>query len=226
MTEEIETAQSRPSPSPAPGDDKAQEKKPHDKPRLANQLSLKIKNFGKTAAVALVTILILALSGSIYFLSKERTRAFNAINAKLAQLESHVQTIESKQGNSASTQSVESLRRDLQNFKEQTAGQFLAKERSIQEIKNLRPLPSTQQQNTAVEEQAPTIQQTTEHFVPPHPEPGNPAEAKSTPPPERSKEAQNSINFIETLAKNFIAIAKEVFHQIWDFLSELLKRPV
>ena len=192
-----------------------------ESPRLENPLSSpKTRNNIKVAGIALLLVLILGMGGAIYFLSKEKARG---IEAKLARLESRVQTLESRQSGTATAQSVESLRHDLQKFKEQTAEQFAVSERSVQELKTIRSLFAAPQQATpqitAVEQ---GVKQMAEPLVP-APQPDKPGKHE---PPSENKEAGGFIDFMAAVAKNFVAIAGEVFHKTWDFLSKLLAQPV
>lgn len=142
---------------------------------------------------------------------------------------------------SQTNQSVEILKRDIQQFKGQVTEQFVLEGRAIQELKsthlqvqppaNISP-QVVQQAQPQIPQQVPVLSQATppstlereqvtvqpeESTTPSVPELSKPPEPRHIEEP-KSKEAQGYINFIETVARNFFAIAKEVFSKFWSLL--------
>ena len=177
----------------------------------------------KIAGIALL-FLLAGLSIAVYFMMRERTRTFQNLETRLAQLESLIHTLQDKQ--SAATaqndRAVETLKKDLQKFKDQSAEQFATEDRVLQELRSGRP-PSPQETAPAFAPMEPRFKQA-EPTTPP--DPARPTETKPALEPEKNKETQHFIEFVESALKKIFELLKSIFQIVWDFLSDTLKKPV
>lgn len=235
MSQENETAEHQPPVPPSPKtevehlipakDPGPEPQKTQAKPGLGthSQQQNKKPDVKKTVMVVL-SVLVIVLVGALFFVIRERTRAVHDLETKMAQMESRMQNLQDKQNTvlAQNDRAVEALKRDLQKLKEQTGEHFAAEDRILQELRNTRTLVPTDTTNTILTDQ--NLKQTSEPL--PSRESSKPSESKSPAEPERGRNEQTFIDFVETVLKKIFELAGKLFQIVWDFLSDFLKKTV